>query len=168
MHLFESTKGRGQEKNKREHAQETPAASDINHFSFRELYIITENCKSFREGSLTAVGPAGYNGGVHRFLNTAIPLNMVYKLTRLQKCIYSKYIMLFIVHLQVCICNCPCTSKALNSRTRRPGTIKYAAHFNPMKYSGRRQKKRHLFDLSTRDREILGGGFNSLQDKKDI
>lgn len=41
MHLFESTKGKGRKKNKQEHAQETPAASDINHFSFRELYIIT-------------------------------------------------------------------------------------------------------------------------------
>ena len=89
-------KGKGAEKNKREHGQKTPAASDINHFSFGELYI-TENRKTFRKGSLTAVGPPGYNGGVHGSLTTAISLNVVHKPTRLQKCICSKYIMLFIV-----------------------------------------------------------------------
>ena len=107
--------------------------------------------------SLTAVGPAGYNGGVHRLLNTAIPLNVVYKPTRLQKCIYSKYIMLFIVHVPVSkgeitmyafqVCNCPCTSKALKSRTKRPGTDQICGPFRPDEVFGHKATKKTLIRL---------------------
>ena len=58
---------------------------------------------------------------------------------------------------------------ALNSRTRRPGTDQICGPFQPDEVFGHKGKqKRHLSDLSTRDRETSCGGFNSLQDDKDI
>ena len=85
IHFFESAKGRGRKKtvtcarNTSCHMRKKRAVSDIKITLPSWSSTSQFNCKSFRNGSLTAVGPAGYHGGVHRLLNTAIPLNVVYK-----------------------------------------------------------------------------------------
>jgi len=63
MHLFESTKGKGRKKTNRNMRKKHQLLQTSTTFPSGSSTSSQFDCKSFWKGSLTAVGPAGYNGG---------------------------------------------------------------------------------------------------------